>query len=201
MTDMKLPRIRTTLAGLCLLAPLAAPTGIHAQDVVELEAADRWMETGFEEVYRVGVQFGESWEMFGSVARVAFDAQGNLYVFDRGGDLRVLVFDRSGTFLREFGTAGEGPGEFRFPTAYAVMRDGTTIVGDMGSQGYHVFDESGGSRPDRAVGRNNRDGRRRSKRICGLDSHRTGSPGRSDLYDRERRLVRFAGRAPGDWQL
>ena len=140
---MKLPRIRTTLAGLCLLAPLAAPTGIHAQDVVELEAADRWMETGFEEVYRVGVQFGESWEMFGSVARVAFDEQGNLYVFDRGGDLRVLVFDRSGTFLREFGTAGEGPGEFRFPTAYAVMRDGTTIVGDMGSQGYHVFDESG----------------------------------------------------------
>ena len=60
---MKLPRIRTTLARLCLLAPLAAPTGIHAQNVIELEAADRWIEPDFEEVYRVGVQFGESWEI------------------------------------------------------------------------------------------------------------------------------------------
>ena len=142
---MRFNNFRTIRLRICVFALFAAPTGIHAQNAIELMDGDRWIEPAFEEVYRVGVQYGDSWEMFGSVVRVAFDEQGSLYVFDRGSreDLRVLIFDHSGTFLREFGSAGRGPGEFRFPTAYAVMRDGTTIVGDVGSQGYQVFDESG----------------------------------------------------------
>ena len=126
---MRATSSRTNRLRICVFAVLVAPSGIHAQNVIELMDGDRWIEPDFEEVYRVGVQYGDSWETFGSVVRVAFDEQGSLYVFDRGirEDLRILVFDHSGTFLREFGSAGRGPGEFRFPTAYTVMRDGTTI--------------------------------------------------------------------------
>ena len=139
---------RSALAIFPLAAALAAVPSIRAQEVVELTGRDQRMDPDFEEVFRVGVVTGEDWEMFGTVRNVAFDAEGNLYVFDGQSsnldpELRVLVFDRSGTFLREFGTAGEGPGEFKMPTSYAVLRDGTTIVGDMGHQAYHIFDPSG----------------------------------------------------------
>ena len=46
--------------------------------------------------------------------------------------------------MREFGTSGEGPGEFKSPDGYAVTRDGTTIVRDKGHLAYQVFDASGG---------------------------------------------------------
>ena len=139
---------RSALAIFALAAALVAVPPVRAQEVVELTGRDQPMDPDFEEVFRVGVVTGEDWEMFGTVRSVAFDAEGNLYVFDGQSsnldpELRVLVFDRSGTFLREFGTAGEGPGEFKMPTSYAVLRDGTTIVGDMGHQAYHIFDPSG----------------------------------------------------------
>ena len=131
-----------------LAVALAAPPTARAQQVVELPGRDQRLDPGFEEVFRVGVIDGADWEMFASIPKVAFDADGNLYVFDSGGgvidpDVRVVVFDRTGAFLREFGSAGEGPGEFRMPSTYDVMRDGTTIVGDMGHQAYHIFDASG----------------------------------------------------------
>ncbi len=120
---------------------------LHAQEVIELPGRDSGIDADFEEVFRVGVLDGESWEMLGTVPKVAFDARGNLYVFDGstviGGNVRVLVFDPSGNFVREFGSSGQGPGEFNTPISYAVMRDGTTIVGDMGHRGYQLFDETG----------------------------------------------------------
>ena len=69
-------------------------------------------------------------------------------VFDDGGDslepdLRIVVFDRSGAFVREFGRAGEGPGEFGRPASYGVMRNGIIVVGDREHQAYHLFDASG----------------------------------------------------------
>ena len=103
------------------------------------------LDPGFEEIFRVGTNEGESWELFNDVDKVAFDGSGNLYVFDRGAglssDLRILVFDPYGRFVREFGRAGDGPGEFRRPRRYAVTRDGSTIVGDW--RAYNVFDEAG----------------------------------------------------------
>ena len=50
--------------------------------MIEVTGRDRRIDPEFEEVYRVGVLDGESWEMFAQVAEVAFDAEGNLYVFD-----------------------------------------------------------------------------------------------------------------------
>ena len=138
MNPARLNAIIPTAVALTLVA-----TALPAQEVVELPARDQRIDPDFEEVFRVGVLDGESWEMFGEVAKVAFDAQGNLYVFDRAPDLRVLVFDASGAFVREFGTSGEGPGEFNLPMSYAVLGDGTIVVGDMGHRAYQIFDASG----------------------------------------------------------
>ena len=125
----------------------AAPT-VYAQDVIEITGQDRYIAPVFEELYRIGALDGESWETLSKVQRVGFDALGNLYIFDDGGSrlfpgLRILVFDTGGAFVREFGTRGEGPGEFRNPKTYAVMRDGSTVVGDNAHRAYHVFDASG----------------------------------------------------------
>lgn len=132
------------MTGLLLTLPVLA---FQAQEPA-LTGQDRPIEADFDEVFRVGAVDGEAWELFASIEKVAFDEQGNLYVFDEGGDLldtdlRIVVFDGSGVFVREFGRAGEGPGEFRSPSSYGVMRNGVTVVGDRGHDAYHLFDASG----------------------------------------------------------
>ncbi len=67
----------------------------------------------------------------------------NVRAMMSGGGVRVLVFDASGSFVREFGSPGEGPGEFKWPTGFAVMRDGTMVVKDFGHRGYQLFDANG----------------------------------------------------------
>ena len=129
---MQPSRTPLPLAATLLVATLLAPTPLAPQEVINLPPRDHHLDPVFEEVFRVGVLDGEPWEMFATIPRVAFDAQGNLYVFDRGpgsssADLRVVIFDRSGSFVREFGSVGDGPGEFRQPRSYAVLRDGTVV--------------------------------------------------------------------------
>lgn len=132
-----------------LLSQLSAILVLQAQEIVELPDRDRFIEPDFEEVFRVGVLQGEPWEMFDRVDHVAFDAEGNLYVVDgtigatSAGDVRILVFDAAGGFQAEFGSPGEGPGEFRRPTGVAVLRDGTTVVSDAGHRAYQLFGPSG----------------------------------------------------------
>ncbi|MXX71573.1 MAG: hypothetical protein F4Y73_06885 [Gemmatimonadetes bacterium] len=38
---------------------------------------------------------------------------------------------------------GEGPGEFNWPNSYVVMQDGTTVVGNVRSRAYQIFDPAG----------------------------------------------------------
>ena len=130
---------------LLLMAVLAVPTDLRAQEIVEVTGRDQLTEPVFEEVFRVGVLEGETWEMFVQVSQVAFDSERNLFVFDGLGSrgVRVLVFDSTGTFLREFGRSGEGPGEFNYPVGFAVLRDGTTVVRDLGHRAYQLFDAYG----------------------------------------------------------
>ena len=128
-----------------LMAVLAAPAALRAQEIFDVTDRDQLIEPDFEEVFRVGVLEGEIWEMFAQVTQVAFDAEGNLFVFDELGssEVRVRVFDSTGGFLREFGRSGQGPGEFDHPVGFAVLRDGTTVVRDLGHRAYQLFDASG----------------------------------------------------------
>jgi len=115
-----------------------------AQEVIDLPGEDRLLDPAldFDEVYRVGSVLGEDWEQFGNVRRVAFDDAGRLYVFDSQLD-RVIVVGADRRFVRAFGRTGDGPGEFRRPDGFAVMRDGRVVMGDLGHRGYHVFGADG----------------------------------------------------------
>lgn len=130
------------MSGLHSACLLAACGALAAQEVIELPGEDRWLEAGFEEVYRTGALGGEEWEQFGNVRMVAFDGAGQLYVFDDQAN-RVVVVGPDGEYRRSFGRPGEGPGEFRNPAALAVFRDGRAVVADTRHRAYHVFDANG----------------------------------------------------------
>jgi hypothetical protein len=136
--------MRSIWIGAAVLASGAsgAADGLEAQQVVDLPAEDRPLQAGFEEVYRIGSIDGDTWETFGDVAGTAFDAAGNLYVFDRQAS-RVTVVDRSGRFVREVGKPGDGPGELRSPMQFTVMRDGRVVISDAGHRAYQLFGVDG----------------------------------------------------------
>ena len=136
-------RIRVwTSACWAVLSWSVVAVGANAQQVVDLPVEDRWLDLRIEDVYRVGTMDGQDWEQFGSVADVAFDGAGNLYVFDGRGQ-RIVVVSPDGEYVREFGRVGEGPGEFSEATALAVARDGRAVVADVGHRVFHVFGANG----------------------------------------------------------
>ncbi len=60
------------------------------------------------------------------------------------GDQRVKVFSTSGSFLRYFGGDGFHPGEFSFPNALAVDRDGLVYVADSNNERVQVIGAESG---------------------------------------------------------
>lgn len=137
-------RLGTRALGACVAAisSLSAADRAGAQEVIELPGEDRWLEADFEEVYRVGAADGEPWEEFGRIRGLGFDGAGNLYVFDSLAG-RIVVVRPDGNLVREFGRLGEGPGEFQFALAMAVLADGQVVVADARHRAYLIFDEHG----------------------------------------------------------
>ncbi len=118
------------VAGAALAGLALAVVPVSAQEVIELPGEDRWLDPGFEEVFRVGGIDGEIWEQFGRITGAAFDGAGNLYLLDRDAP-NVVVVDPEGGLMRTIGRAGNGPGEFDFPIGLAVTEDGRVIVSDI----------------------------------------------------------------------
>ena len=73
---------------------------------------------------------------------MGFDADGNLYLLDRGGT-GVIVIDGGGNLAMTVGRKGEGPEEFRTPTDIVVWRDGRFGVVDFGHAAYQLFTPDG----------------------------------------------------------
>ena len=67
---------------------------------------------------------------------------GDVYVVDPSLD-RVKVFNKEGDFLRAFGAAGTGPGQFSTPTEVEVDPDGNVWVGDAATDRVQLFNASG----------------------------------------------------------
>ena len=129
------------LRGLLGVALLTAMP-LAAQQAVELPARDESLEPEMTEVFQVGSFDGAAWETFGEVNQVAFDGDGNLYVMDRQ-NFRVVVVDGDGRFVRQFGTEGGGPGEWRIPAGMGVLADGTVVVADGGHRAFMVYNAEG----------------------------------------------------------
>lgn len=70
------------------------------------------------------------------------DMNGDIYVLD----IRLpalLVFDSMGRFIRQLGSPGDGPGEYRSPAAFGIRGD-TVWLGDMRNGRMTLFDRNGG---------------------------------------------------------
>ena len=108
-----------------------------------LDGPDHMLAPVVEDVYTVGAMDGEDWETFGTIASVAFDSRGHLHVLDEGAK-RVVVVDGEGRLVRTVGKDGDGPGEFRSPTAFALLSGDRLAVLDFGMPlGFEVFDAEG----------------------------------------------------------
>jgi len=129
-----------------VLAFRAATGPLAAQEAIELPAQDSFLVGAFQEMYRVGSILDGRWDTFGKIGDVAFDAAGNLHIFDTQG-LRVSVVDRSGGLVRQFGRRGEGPGEFESDFGellrMVVLPDGRTVVYTWNRGAFALFRPNG----------------------------------------------------------
>ena len=73
---------------------------------------------------------------------------GDIYIADGYGNHRVVVFDSKGTYLRQWGSVGDGPGQFAagdggHPHCIVLGNDGLLYVCDRGQDRIQVFDKLG----------------------------------------------------------
>ena len=59
------------------------------------------------------------------------------------GNNRLLKFDKTGKFIKEWGKLGKGPGEFDQPHALAMDSKGRLFVGDRNNNRVQIFDQNG----------------------------------------------------------
>ncbi len=71
---------------------------------------------------------------------------GDIFVTDshrNGKNNRVVKFDRTGKFLKEWGSKGSGPGQFSEPHTIAMDSRGRLFVGDRENNRIQIFDQDG----------------------------------------------------------
>ena len=135
----KLTKVNATTARRRCLAPLlplallvaCGDTGDESATGAAgtLDGPDVIVNAVTEEVFTVGSVMGDTWDTFGRVSSVHFDAQANLHIFDSQLD-HILVVGPDGSLVRTVGGRGEGPGEFDNVNTAIVARDGSyTVMG------------------------------------------------------------------------
>lgn len=135
-------RIGSLLSVAAMATACADSSSASAGADASLDGSDVPVVLVTTDVASVGALDGAEWETFAGIGDVAFDASGNLYIFDPD-NYRVVVTDREGRHLRTLGREGEGPGELHQPSAMAVGRDGAVVVADGASRAFVVYSDSG----------------------------------------------------------
>jgi streptogramin lyase len=74
---------------------------------------------------------------------VAFASNGDIYVSDGYGNDRVVVFDKTGKYVRSWGKLGQGPGEFSQPHSIVIDSKDRVYVADRNNARIQIFDSRG----------------------------------------------------------
>jgi DNA-binding beta-propeller fold protein YncE len=132
--------------------PFDVPVGVAADAQGNIYV----MDTGNFRVQKFGSEGNFLWMwgseggaegQFGDISdahqgRLAVDTRGNVYVIDLK-YLRVQKFDSHGNYLTQWGSEGNGEGQFTHPFDIAVDDQNTIYVSDVGSNTVQKFDETG----------------------------------------------------------
>jgi len=106
--------------------------------------ADSEMSSGIDTVIvtvrdTLGLLYGDSTFVFGTITQASWGADGRLYVLD-GQFGRLAVYSQDLEFLQYVGRLGTGPGEFQYPQSFAFLNDGMLAVCDWGAGTVVFFD-------------------------------------------------------------
>jgi DNA-binding beta-propeller fold protein YncE len=86
---------------------------------------------------------GDDEKHFGLPQDIAFLPDGSVLVADGLRNARVVQFDATGTFRRQWGSRGNGPGQLSGLHGIDADRSGRVYVADRGNQRIQVFDTNG----------------------------------------------------------
>ncbi len=86
---------------------------------------------------------GIAGDNFNRPTDVAWDASGNIFVSDGYTNARVVKIDKTGKFIKTWGSKGSGEGQFDMPHSIAVDANGNVYVADLGNKRVQVFDNDG----------------------------------------------------------
>ncbi len=86
---------------------------------------------------------GEDGTHFNQPTDIAFNVRGEMYVSDGYGNKRVARFDSKGSFISQWGSMGDEPGQFTLPHAISVDKDGLVYVADRTNWRVQIFNPDG----------------------------------------------------------
>ncbi len=86
---------------------------------------------------------GKSTTLFYLPTDIAFAPNGELVVTDGYGNARLVRYTKDGKYLGEFGTRGNGPGQFQLPHNVVIDAKGLIYVSDRDNQRVETFDAKG----------------------------------------------------------
>ena len=90
----------------------------------------------------IGQLDGPEEYIFGSVGDVLPRRDGGVYVWDYQSDA-LRRYDSSGTFVRQVGRKGGGPGEYESPIGMDLLHDGRLAIWDAQHQRVNLYDTAG----------------------------------------------------------
>jgi hypothetical protein len=86
---------------------------------------------------------GTQGDSFNRPTDIAWDPQGNMFVSDSYTNARIVKLDKTGRFIKTWGSKGSEAGQFDMPNSVAVDAQGNVYVADMGNKRIQVFDNDG----------------------------------------------------------
>ena len=89
---------------------------------------------------------GDGPDTFNQPSDVLVAPNGDIFVADGHGptsNARIVKFTKDGTFIKQWGKHGSGPGEFETPHALAMDSQGRLFVGDRTNNRIQIFDQDG----------------------------------------------------------
>src|SRR6266851_5760910 len=164
----------------CHGATRGVPTGLHGcfvdyQDNVWVAGngdgvVQKYSHDGSTLLLQIGTKFvcdggacgntgleGFSKTLLNDPADIAVDpSNGEVYIADGYGNHRVVVFDKTGHYLRQMGGVGMGPGQFTagdggHPHCVRLGKDGLVYACDRGQDRINVYTKGSGTTPGTPV--------------------------------------------------